>query len=102
MGKKCPVPACGFECDGELCSKCGTSKIEKKETSESVVCDGKTDDGQPCGKLLTAEHEYCSNCGYKVKVDVKECRDCGTNVSPDDKFCCRCGVNLELAVTKGN
>jgi len=102
MVKKCPDPACGFEGDGESCPDCDKWLIEKLETSEGVVCDGKIRDGQPCGKLLTAKHKYCSHCGSYVKVDVIECRECGTNVSTNDQYCWECGVKVEISRTKGN
>jgi len=102
MVKKCPDPACGFEGDGKCCSECGKRLIEKLETTAGVVCNGKTSDGQPCGKVLTAKHKFCSNCGYKVEVDVIECQKCWTKISTNDNFCFACGGKVALAETEGN
>jgi len=102
MVKKCPDPACGFEGDGKRCPECDKGLIEKLETNEGVVCDGKTSDGQPCGKLLIAKHKFCSNCGSNVKEDVIECRECGTKVSTNDQYCWECGVEVKISRTKGN
>jgi len=107
MVKKCPDPACGFEGEGAFCSTCGKKLIDKSEII--VICAGKTSDGQVCRAPLTANNNFCSNCGSRVTVldpglveqEERVCPGCGIKVEPDVKFCCKCGFQLVQAATKG-
>lgn len=46
-----------------------------------------------CGKRLSTDDKFCSNCGSPVNMN-KYCSNCGNKVDTNAKFCSKCGKAL--------
>ncbi len=47
-----------------------------------------------CGHNNEEGHEFCEECGSKLKVEFK-CKKCGHRLKPDEDFCEECGMRLK-------
>lgn len=48
-----------------------------------------------CGHNNEEGHEFCEECGSKLKVELK-CKKCGIHLKPDDDFCEECGKPIGI------
>lgn len=57
-----------------------------KQVSSDIVC-------KKCGKTLSKDAKFCSNCGDKVNVTQNSfCSECGNPMDENAKFCPNCGT----------
>lgn len=47
-----------------------------------------------CGHDNEEGHEFCEECGSKLKVELK-CKKCGHHLKPDEDFCEECGAKIK-------
>src|SRR3989338_1921771 len=47
-----------------------------------------------CGHNNEEGHEFCEECGSKLKVELK-CKKCGHHLKPDEDFCEECGTKVK-------
>ncbi len=47
-----------------------------------------------CGNNNEEGHEFCEECGSKLKVELK-CKKCGHHLKPDEDFCEECGAKVK-------
>jgi len=82
--------ACGAECSGAFCHKCGAKKPEptpeESAPEDAWICSA-------CGASCDGG-AFCSACGTK-RGQKKLCPACGKEIKEGDRFCFACGTKCE-------
>lgn len=64
-----------------------TANVENNTTTEKMTkCPN-------CGKEISENSKFCSNCG--AKIETSYCKNCGEKLEPGAKFCSNCGTRRE-------
>ena len=50
-----------------------------------------------CGKAVTAQAEYCMNCGARPMNATAFCNNCGNATTALSEICVKCGVRLSAS-----
>lgn len=113
-------PTASAESDGAASAAVGGDDGNEEDSSDDGDEEGDSDDAsmeaektaadeQPmfdcpgCGSSLTAEANFCPDCGEDVAdlpaandaADLEDCPGCGGEVDPSDNFCPDCGEDLD-------